>query len=177
MERKKLRLLLWDECNRACDGCCNKGFDLPNLPVCGSYKGYDLIMLTGGEPMLYPDRLKTVIGEIRGETDARIVLYTAKTDDADALIEIAGLLDGLTVTLHDPSDVKPFLAFDDRFARHRIYHAGTNRKDQTFRLNVFSEARIDPGEITAKWNVKDNIKWIIDCPLPAGEVLMRHAKP
>lgn len=176
MERKKLRLLLWENCDRDCDGCCNKGFDLPNLPVCGSYKGYDLIMLTGGEPMLYPDRLKTVIGEIRKETDARIALYTAKTDNVDALIEIADLLDGLTVTLHDPSDVAPFLAFDDRFAWHRINRGLTKKREQTFRLNVFSEVKIIHGEITTKWNIKDNIEWIKDCPLPVGEVLMRYAK-
>lgn len=41
----KLRLLLWEECNRTCAGCCNKDWNLSELPVCFDYSGYDLILI------------------------------------------------------------------------------------------------------------------------------------
>ena len=39
--KKKLRLLVTENCNRNCEGCCNKDWDLSSLEVCTSYKGYD----------------------------------------------------------------------------------------------------------------------------------------
>ena len=53
MTKDKLRLLLLDDCNRNCPGCCNRDWDLQALPLCQDYTPYRLIMLTGGEPMLY----------------------------------------------------------------------------------------------------------------------------
>jgi molybdenum cofactor biosynthesis enzyme MoaA len=52
---KKLRLLVTERCARSCSGCCNHDWDLAALPTCESYAGYDEVLLTGGEPMLYPE--------------------------------------------------------------------------------------------------------------------------
>ena len=54
MSIDKLRLLLFEECNRSCPGCCNRDWDLQPLPVCYDLPPYRIILLTGGEPMLYP---------------------------------------------------------------------------------------------------------------------------
>lgn len=166
LEAKKLRLVLFEECHRSCKGCCNEDFDLRNLPVCESYKGFELIMLTGGEPMLRPEKVKEAVRRIRRETDAPIILYTALTVDKETLSQIIGQIDGITVTLHDNSDVKPFLEFDD-------YHVGTRGRSKSYRLNVFSGIEIDLGNVKGKWKVKSDIEWIKNCPLPEGEVLMR----
>lgn len=174
---KKLRLFLWADCHRDCEGCCNKQFDLPNLPVCENYEGYDLIMLTGGEPMLYPDRLKQVIAEIREQTEAPIVLYTAKTDDAKALVEIMELVDGITVTLHQQSDVLPLIALDERHSRYISAYCNQKPTPRSYRINVFKGVDFDPGDVAGKWNVKDEIEWIPDCPLPEGETLQRYGGP
>ena len=163
---RRLRLVLFEECRRNCSGCCNKDFDLPSLPVCDSYKGYELIMLTGGEPMLHPEKVMEAVGRIRRETDAPIILYTALTADKDALSRIIRQINGITVTLHDNSDVKPFLDFDD-------YYVGAWGSSKTYRLNVFNGVEIDLGDVKGKWKVKPEIEWIKDCPLPEGEVLMR----
>jgi len=47
---KKLRFLLWEDCNKQCSGCCNKQFDLDNLLKVSSteFQSYDEIELTGG---------------------------------------------------------------------------------------------------------------------------------
>jgi hypothetical protein len=163
----KLRLVLFDECHRACDSCCNQDIDLENLPVCESYAGYDLIMLTGGEPMLHPQIVMEAIRQIRREVQAPIILYTALTGDKEALSEIVRHIDGITVTLHDDADVQPFLAFDD------FYAASWRTPRKSYRLNIFRGVQIDLGDVKGRWKVKAEIEWIKNCPLPAGEVLMR----
>jgi|APSaa5957512622_1039677.scaffolds.fasta_scaffold333457_1 hypothetical protein len=42
--RKKLRLIMFDECNRACDGCCNNDVNTLSLDVVDGYSEYDLVM-------------------------------------------------------------------------------------------------------------------------------------
>jgi organic radical activating enzyme len=159
----KLRLLLWDECNRKCKGCCNKGFDLPALPECASFDGFDLIMLTGGEPMLYPVRLLDVISRIQ-VTDTPILVYTAKVDDTAAAISVLSEVQGVTVTIHSKRDIDAVETFDQAIMKHGL-------GDRSLRLNIFHGIR--KPTLTAPWVVKSNIQWIKDCPLPEGEVLMR----
>lgn len=154
---KQLRLLLTPICNRACEGCCNKQWNLDELPVVKSYAGYELIMLTGGEPMLFPDLVRCVIVDIRMQTNAPIYLYTARTQ---GLLEMLPFLGGVTLTLHEQSDVAPFQAFN----RYKL--------TGSLRLNVFDG--IDLGDVDlSRWQVKQNIQWIEDCPLPVDEVFMR----
>ena len=62
---KKLRLLITEKCNRKCEGCCNLDWDLQNLPVCTSFKGYDEILLTGGEPQLEPVLILSTVEKIK----------------------------------------------------------------------------------------------------------------
>ena len=37
MADEKLRLLLFEECDRDCPGCCNRDWDLRSLPVCRDF--------------------------------------------------------------------------------------------------------------------------------------------
>lgn len=158
--KPKLRLLLFEECRRNCPGCCNRDWNLKVLPACRDYTPYRIIMLTGGEPMLHPEVVRSAVATIRAQTDAPIYLYTAMVDGLDDLLPI---LDGVTVTLHEETDVAPF---------ERFIHTAKNLAGKSLRLNVFEEA----GDVTcpADWQVKDHIQWIPNCPLPDGEVLMRY---
>lgn len=161
----KLRLLLWEDCNRSCEGCCNKNWNLSELPVCVDYNDYDLIMLTGGEPMLNPSALLLTIKKIRQQTAAPIYVYTADVDDLDAAFTVLEAVDGITLTLHDQSDVENFQTFDHCIVMKQI-------SGKSLRLNVFKN--IDLSEVnTSGWQVKDNIEWILDAPLPIDEVFMR----
>jgi organic radical activating enzyme len=159
---------LWSACNRACAGCCNNDWDLDALPVCESYRGFDEIILTGGEPMLNPLRVKSVVAEIRRQTDAPVYLYTAKVDRWMAASQVLAVLDGMTVTLHEPRDVAAWVRFSTMLLpRWRI--------TKSLYLNVFRDVVVDDvaDELLEGWVVKDNIEWIENCPLPRDEAFMR----
>jgi len=161
----KLRLLLWEDCNRTCEGCCNKDWDLRTLPVCSDFSGYDLIMLTGGEPMLKPEMVLQTIEAIRRQTAAPVYVYTADVDNLDSAFAILAAADGITLTLHEQSDVDNFQTFDHCMVMKQI-------TGKSLRLNVFKG--VDLADVcTSGWQVKDNIEWIEDCPLPSDETFMR----
>ena len=61
MADEKLRLLLFEECDRDGPGCCNRDWDLRSLPVCRDFTPYQVIMLTGGEPMLHPEIIREAV--------------------------------------------------------------------------------------------------------------------
>jgi pyruvate-formate lyase-activating enzyme len=158
----KLRLLLNADCNRTCKGCCNKDWDLTSLPQVSSFAGYDTIILTGGEPMLYPELIRATVARIRSESDAPIVLYTAWREDAQALAEMLKIVDGITLTLHTRKDTEPF----ERLSRL------VAKQGKSLRLNVFHGVSVGDGDVSG-WKVKKEIRWIKDCPLPEDEVFMR----
>ena len=163
----KLRLLFDKKCNRNCPGCCNKGYDLDNLPIELDFKGYELIMITGGEPMMLPARLTRAIESIRRLTLTPIVVYTAKVDDWRATNWILDIVDGLTVTLHNQDDVVPFM----------VFHTFMNRYKQpkSLRLNVMEGVELPkPLKLGGLWQVKEDIKWQKHCPLPEDEVFHQY---
>ncbi len=164
----KLRLLLFEDCNRACAGCCNKQWDLTQLPVANDLTGYELIMLTGGEPMLRPDLIEEAVVKIRMVDDTvPIVVYTAKVDDWDAVNRVIEIVDGLTLTLHAQPDVASFKTF------LQDWDVYLSLLKPSLRLNVFAGVDTSGIKIPASWQVKQGIEWIEDCPLPADEEFKR----
>ena len=170
----KLRLLLWEDCNRACKGCCNQQWDLASLPVCSDFTSYDLIMLTGGEPMLYPDKVTDIIREIRSKCSCPIYMYTAKVDDLKAVYNLMFMLDGWTVTLHDNSDIDSFRLFAGFIDPYIYYKKG---KKPSMRLNIFKNVDVSnipwKHPIYTPWKIKSGIEWIEKCPLPINEEFMK----
>lgn len=161
---KKLRLLMFAACDRDCIGCCNKDWDLDKLPVIRDFTGYDKILLTGGEPMLHPGLIMSVVSFIEEITDTPIYLYTAKVDDLPIALVMLTHMKGMTVTLHEQKDVIPFRTF-----MHAVFNRGIVGK--SLRVNIFKG--VCAGEIRDEWMVKADIEWIKDCPLPEGEVFQR----
>jgi len=157
--RDKLRLLITKDCNRSCKGCCNKDWDLDKLPICTDFRGYSEVILTGGEPMLYPDKIINLCKEIRKQNNTcKIYLYTA---DIKKFYDwyIDNIVDGVTVTLHEQRDVVAFKEYSGLYSHLNL------------RLNVFKGIKLP--EYTGEWIVQRDIVWIKDCPLPKGEVFMR----
>lgn len=170
---KKLRLILTEKCDRKCEQCCNKSWDLNSLPYTDKFNDYDEILLTGGEPMLNIELIKLAVKKIRSQnTKAKIYLYTAKTDDINGLLEMFVILDGLTITLHEARDILPFLVFNNTLNSLDDYLT-----KKSLRLNIFKEAADNSSNCTYDflplWKVKNNIQWIENCPLPKDEVLMK----
>lgn len=173
--KKTLRLIYSPVCNRSCPGCCNKDFDLPNLPR-PTHFNYEEIFITGGEPLLFYDEIVGFIKAIRLVSDAKIYVYTAKCDDASMLIELLDIVDGITLTLHDVRDWGMFQQFSFVTREHPEIFEG-----KSMRLNIFDEVASDESldmyffthKTEETWRVKKNIKWIPNCPLPPNEVLMK----
>ena len=167
---KKLRLLLFEECDRNCAGCCNKDWDLASLPVETQFYQYDEIILTGGEPMLNMRLVLTTIEAIRLQNKtAKIFLYTAKTDEPLDLLAMMKYIDGITITLHNQSDLEPFLLFNELL----------NVENKSLRLNIFDEVNllcfngVIDTIVSSIWEVRKNMKWIKDSCLPDDEVFKR----
>jgi hypothetical protein len=162
----KLRLLLWSDCDRSCAGCCNRDWDLTKIPHCLDYTPYSTIMLTGGEPMLRPSVLRALISVLRDITSAKLILYTARTQPPDQLLDITAIMDGLTLTLHTQSDVVPFQVFHSMLMN-------TLTSGLSLRLNVFAGLSLPADLDLSAWQLKTGMTWIPNCPLPEGEVLMQ----
>jgi organic radical activating enzyme len=173
----KLRLLLFEKCDRSCKGCCNKDWDLSQIPIHyidDDFSQYDKIMLTGGEPMLDPVYVLEVIHKIKEKTDVPIIVYTAKIDNIDDVINVLDKADGLTITLHEQEDVEPFLNLHDK-----LKYLNTSHK--SLRLNVFHNVYMEgfhnvymEGILNfPNYIIKQNIEWIKNCPLPENEVFYR----
>jgi len=158
----KLRLLLSKQCNRNCEGCCNKDFDLDKLPVVTDYSGYDEIILTGGEPMLRPNFIREMVRRIRKQTLVPIYLYTAKVDRLQSALAVLGIIDGICVTLHEQSDVEAF---------HKLENAIDYSLGKSLRVNIFKGVKIFIDHL--QWKVKSGIEWIKNCPLPKDEIFAR----
>jgi len=165
---KKLRLLLWEDCPKKCEGCCNKDWDLKSLPQVKDYSPYDKIMLTGGEPLMYPDKLYKIIKEIRkANIFANLIVYTSILE-SDIFFKVLDLVDGITVTIHTPSQVADLVSINLQLLKQDWM---LTRK--SLRINVFRGVEV--GHINLRgWKGKANIEWIKNCPLPEGEVFYRY---
>jgi organic radical activating enzyme len=167
--KKTLRLIYTPICNRSCPGCCNKDFDLPNLPRPDHFN-YEEIFITGGEPLLFLDEVIGFIKALRLITKAKIYIYTAfiAMDNPTILLKAIKVSDGITLTIHEKRDWIHFLQFEN---------VTKNRIDlfdgKSLRLNIFKEVEANVSLISDKWKVKNNIEWIVNCPLPPNEVLMK----
>ena len=124
-------------------------------------------MLTGGEPMLKPDLVKEIIKKIRASSDAKLYMYTADCSKIE-FYDILELLDGVTLTLHEPKDIKAFLKLNMILNSNDGFYF-----EKSLKLNIFKEVQLLKGIDLKMWKVKDNMVWIKDCPLPKDEVFMR----
>ena len=102
--KKTARVIITSKCDRKCPGCCNSKLDYTSLAkVIGgitALKDYEEVVITGGEPMINPAQLYTVIKMLRKQNKRqKIYLYTAclTMDDHPVILKH---LDGITVTVH-----------------------------------------------------------------------------
>jgi len=168
----KLRLLVTKSCDRKCPGCCNQDWDLDGLERLdfSEIREYSEILITGGEPMLYPTQLMHFLRKINDYAPwVRVYMYTARTKRPAELVGVMAWLDGLTLTLHTRDDA-------DRFMDFKRCMPAKWLDSKSLRLNVFKEVEMDDVilDIIGKgWEVKNNMEWIKDCPLPEGEVFKK----
>jgi hypothetical protein len=162
---KSLRLILWDDCNRECARCPNHGTEDAEILDLGDLGGYDEILLTGGEPMLYPRQLRLAVYQLREyNPDAKIYVYTAMPYPLPWFIDVMGAVDGVTLTVYNTADFENAKLATAAMMDHQV--AGKSN-----RLNMFRSFEL-PSWMSKWWNVNEKV-FIEDCPLPAHETLRR----
>ena len=115
MMKKTARVIITFDCNRKCEYCVNKYPDIMNQAVIikdlNQLKGFDEIVITGGEPLLNIRRTRIILRDLEYVIvpKAKKYLYTAIfSPDMHMIIDY---LDGITYTMHTDYD-EDQLAFD-----------------------------------------------------------------
>jgi hypothetical protein len=145
-----LRLIVTYICNRSCIGCCNKSYPGYLTPEAKGFD-YSTILITGGEPMLFPKQLFELTDVIRSMSDATLILYSAHSESIlKHLNEVSMAFDGITLTLHSESDVRPYMSLNSELKKRDFLNI-------SLRLNIFEEANVDYNFVdTEIWKVKNN---------------------
>jgi hypothetical protein len=161
---KTMRLITTTHCLRNCEGCCNKDHDICGLPIVTDedYSRHDAVMISGGEPLLFPLRLYHLLMDLKQwHPDLKTVVYGSSYTTGWAVDILTDVLDGLTWTVHEPEDIMDLLALDNI----------VNDKGLSLRLNVFSNVDITGLDLKAGWCIKSGIEWIKDCPVPEDKIV------
>lgn len=134
---KTARILITTKCNRTCHYCCNEkdaGLDdavfMEGIEELGAY---DAVVISGGEPMLYPKRLREFAKMVKARFDIPIYLQSATctkyTDD------VLQYLDGITYTVHEEAALRDVTLFQN------MQDLAMRYTDKTFRLNVHDNCK------------------------------------
>ena len=83
-----------------------------------------------------------------------------------AAIDVLDMVDGMTVTLHEPDDVQYFEDFSSFIPLWM-------RRNRSLRLNIFDGVPMPEERYLSNWRVKSSIQWIENCPLPKNETFGR----
>jgi pyruvate formate-lyase activating enzyme-like uncharacterized protein len=172
----KARVLVTLDCNRNCDGCCNKGdvFKYKTITDIKELLTYDCIIITGGEPMLIANKVLSFVVELRNKHNYKnpIFLYTALYTPKlySYYGAMLGMINGIHFTLHNEcsdDDVKHLKYLS--YTLMRQYPNVSRRLAIDSRLyDKFDFSNID----FSGWDVVRKLKWVTDCPLPDQEELL-----
>ena len=109
---KVARLIITLDCNRKCHYCCNTPEMLASathISDLSALKDYDEICITGGEPMLYPEKVISISNTLKRYNNNKIYLYTAFTNGSELPRVIRrGTIDGINFTLHESGSIVDF---------------------------------------------------------------------
>lgn len=157
--------------------CCNNQFDFNKLQRVRDFD-YDEVMITGGEPLLFPKKVAELAKSIKvcnsiiypEEKTPKIYVYTSIASYI-ALRQILLVVDGIVLTPHSKEDVTRFLTLNKTL---KMFLRVNPNLRVSFRLNLFKNIKeMLPKDVDLSlWKVKD-IEWVKDCPVPEGEDFRR----
>lgn len=164
------RLIITLDCKRKCHYCCNTTAMLDqakHIADLTELDNYSEICVTGGEPMLYPDKTYGIIKKLK-RPKRKIYLYTALATDTVSLFQMLMCgLDGIHYTLHYNSDVSDIVYGLQDIERLSLeFPTG-----KSFRLWIDQELKRSVTIQPSSWNRVESFAFIEDCPLPKSEDL------
>ena len=176
---KIARVLITLACPRSCPYCCN-GYDhimrqARPITDLADLVDYDQVLLTGGEPMLYPDEIRRIIPILRGQRTKATTIYLYTALYTPELPGLLPLLDGAQFTLHlpfSPSDLRDFESFQGDIVLY---------PEKSFRLAISPDIETTIPVIPNRWVRVLSKDWRSEerCVLPPGEDFFHyvHGKP
>lgn len=175
------RLIITLDCNRKCHYCCNTPEMLASatkIKDLSELDDYKEILITGGEPMLNPERTLAIVQHLnhlgkvywdKHKELRKIYLYTAlAADDPGWLYSMLfSGLDGIHYTLHYNCTAH------DRITGIEVIEDLSKEfpTSKSFRLYMDSEVEHQVTIIPQRWSRIQSFKFIEDCPLPENEKL------
>jgi hypothetical protein len=193
---KRCRLLLTAKCPNNCPLCCNKQFDLLNeVPIISRWD-YDEFILTGGEPLQFPNSVIATINNISVITDymgitPKFYLYTSICKPS-IWNDLLTYVNGITYTVHTRENAHELVQL---LCTLRDLNNGYDSilpnlglvNSKSIRLNLFPEAKdLIDSELalsSLSWNdvsryfVIKPMEWKENCPIPEGEDFRRLNNP
>lgn len=175
---KTARVLISERCNRDCSYCCNKqeGIldNMTQVPFWFEwefFKSYEVICVTGGEPMLFPEGVIMFADRVKSlYKDMPVYMYSAQY--TKKMEEVLKHIDGVHFTIHEnPSsrDIIDFHKFQELIAREENY-------GKSFRLYVNPSIDQPLHIIPALWKRVEIAPWKEECPLPENETLFKWSE-
>lgn len=166
----KLRLLVTEKCPNKCPLCCNKQFNMNDIPVVDRWN-YEEVMITGGEPLAFPRKVRKLIRAIRhlnkiSGVGCKIYVYTSIANSHEFL-DVLEEADGMVLAIHNIREARNFKKTNMLLLQKRWEY-----KDKSLRLKLFDEWKDFMPENLSLWDVRPT-EWIPDCPLPDGEDFRR----
>jgi hypothetical protein len=165
------RVITTFECGRACVYCCNKYETLISKAIeihdIGQVSGYSQVLLTGGEPMLYPGKIIDYCKRLREcGFKGQIYMYSAKY--TPQMYEVLPYLDGIHFTLHTAS-------WQDLNELSSLQVMMGANKDKSYRLYISPSITQAITIYPNLWKRVEVKPWIPEgqCPLPEGETLFK----
>jgi hypothetical protein len=173
---KKLRLLVTTKCPNKCPMCCNNSWDFSSLPVVDRWN-YEEIMITGGEPQLFYDRVIELAKAVRvigglSTSVPKVYVYTSIAA-WDMVRNILCYIDGIVLTPHSQIEIERFVELNKLMLELKGTKADFT-EGKSLRLNLFADMKsLLPKHIDLSlWQVKD-MEWLDNCPVPKGEDFRR----
>lgn len=177
MLQKIARVIITRRCQRNCSGCCNTYSHIMQNAVSidniSALKGYSIICITGGEPLLEPDLTLGVVAKIRRQNPNSLVyLYSALY--TERMYDVVDAVDGIHYSLHKEAcaaDMYDFQQFQKLVAwkgygkSFRLYIDPKVRYPVKIRPWLWKRVEIKP------WLTEEELIAIQPNGLPKGETL------
>lgn len=168
MNLKTARVLITTKCNKSCSYCCNEQEGaLDSMEVVYNLdfmRDFEAIAITGGEPMLYPERVKQVCEKVKIiNPNAKIYLYSAQF--TPKMWEIVTLVDGIHYSLHEGAGEKEIIDFNS-FQTLVAFN-----KEKSFRLYINNRCNPPITIFPNAWKRVEVKPFMENCPLPENEKL------
>ena len=177
------RLIITWDCNRNCSYCCNTYTRVMKqqraVQDLSELLPYDVICITGGEPMLYPRRVVNIAKALRLQNqNVKLFVYTAEPFAGAVgltrpfgLQEVLSVVDGMHLSLHGEAtqyDVSAIREVQSFVLDHDLY------KEKSFRLYIHPDVQHAITLEPRVWRRVELKPWLkeAEMELPAGEELL-----